>query len=215
MLRYKIACFGSDLWALGCIIYQCITGRPPFTGKNRFEIEDKINNCEYEFPRGFNKHAKDLVCKLLKPNPTERLGAGAKGSKNSLEALKNHPFFKGKSFRRCHKRTPALHTLKRKVNLQKYRSNYNEADKVPFRITEKENSELTNEKNKEIEEPESPDSVRSMCFETNAEKLDSIEIEETPKTDRKFLDPFEATNEDIIVDHHSKKKVSFRRIINA
>ena len=24
MLKYQIACFGSDLWALGCIIYECI-----------------------------------------------------------------------------------------------------------------------------------------------------------------------------------------------
>lgn len=44
MLQYHIACFGSDLWALGVVIYQCLCGKSPFTGKNAFEIEDKINN---------------------------------------------------------------------------------------------------------------------------------------------------------------------------
>lgn len=82
--------FSSDLWALGCIIYQLLAGRPPFKGTNEYQTFQKIVHLEYSFPAGFPAHAMDLVSQLLVHDPNERLGAN-----NTIEELKNHPFFAG------------------------------------------------------------------------------------------------------------------------
>ena len=64
----------SDLWAIGCIIYQMISGIPPFQSKSEYMIFKKIEKLEYSFHEGFDENAKDLVKKLLVIEPKERLG---------------------------------------------------------------------------------------------------------------------------------------------
>ena len=127
MMEHNIGCFASDLWALGCIIFECLTGGPAFTGRNRFEIEDKILCSEVEFPPDFDKDAKDLVQKLLQVHPEDRLGAGKPGSKNDLKALKKHKFFKNKKFSQSAKMVPALDTLEIKVDFKKYTDQFEES----------------------------------------------------------------------------------------
>lgn len=87
LLNDKVTFKASDLWALGCILYQMIAGRPPFTGASEFMIFQKVGAAEYEFPTGFPDVAKDLISKLLLTDPQARLGAQGYGD------LKAHPFF--------------------------------------------------------------------------------------------------------------------------
>ncbi|KAG0031058.1 pkb-activating kinase-like protein [Podila clonocystis] len=90
LLTEKAACKSSDLWALGCIIYQLLAGRPPFKGSNEYQTFQKIVKLEYSFPAGFPRTAMDLVSRLLVHDPNERLGANS-----TIDQLKQHPFFDG------------------------------------------------------------------------------------------------------------------------
>lgn len=86
LLTDKNACKASDLWAFGCIIYQLLSGRPPFKAANEYLTFQKIVGLEYDFPAGFPPAARDLVERLLVLDPQRRL---------SLEHIKNHEFFDG------------------------------------------------------------------------------------------------------------------------
>ncbi|XP_075163541.1 phosphoinositide-dependent kinase 1 isoform X2 [Haematobia irritans] len=94
----------ADLWALGCIIYQMMSGLPPFRGSNDYVIFKEIIACNLDFPQGFDKDAEDLVKKLLKLNPAERLGA--QDINGHYESIRSHPFFKDVDFDAVRQTTP-------------------------------------------------------------------------------------------------------------
>lgn len=68
LLTDKSASHSSDLWALGCIVYQMVAGLPPFWARSEYLIFQKILKLEYEFPDGFSPSARNLVEKLLVSN---------------------------------------------------------------------------------------------------------------------------------------------------
>ncbi|XP_071976501.1 3-phosphoinositide-dependent protein kinase 1 [Engystomops pustulosus] len=103
LLTEKSACKSSDLWALGCIIYQLVAGLPPFRAGNEYLIFQKIIKLEYDFPEKFFPRAKDLVEKLLVLDPIKRLGCEEMGGFGPLKA---HSFFDGITWQDLHLQTP-------------------------------------------------------------------------------------------------------------
>lgn len=70
-MEYEVCSPASDLWALGCIMYQLYYLVPPFEGSGEFEVFEKIKSVEYNFPKNenINEDAIDLIKRLLVRNP--------------------------------------------------------------------------------------------------------------------------------------------------
>ncbi|KAL0087028.1 kinase-like domain-containing protein [Phycomyces blakesleeanus] len=79
-----------DWWSLGILIFDMMTGSPPFSSNNRQKTIDSILSKKVNMPYYFTSDAKDLLAKLLRKNPNARLGAKPKGSL----AIRKHPFFR-------------------------------------------------------------------------------------------------------------------------
>lgn len=78
-----------DWWTLGVLLYEMLTGLPPFYDENTNEMYRKILSEPLHFPgpEVVPPSAKDLLTKLLNRDPQQRLGA------NGSAEIKAHPFF--------------------------------------------------------------------------------------------------------------------------
>ncbi|KAK6337710.1 hypothetical protein TWF696_001193 [Orbilia brochopaga] len=78
-----------DWWTLGVLLYEMLTGLPPFYDENTNEMYRKILQDPLVFPGPeiVPQDARDLLEKLLNRDPTKRLGA------NGAAEIKNHKFF--------------------------------------------------------------------------------------------------------------------------
>ncbi|KAK0168186.1 hypothetical protein PV327_002012 [Microctonus hyperodae] len=105
LLTDKTASRSSDLWALGCIIYQMVSGLPPFRSRSEYLIFQKIIKLEYEIPDGFCPLAKSLVSQLLVLNAAHRLGAQDEHGAG-YPSIRAHSFFEAVDFETLHEQTP-------------------------------------------------------------------------------------------------------------
>ena len=75
-----------DWWSLGTLIYEMISGLPPFYDKNRRVMYNKILSAPLSKCSYMSADAYDICSRLLDRHPETRLG-------NNIEDIMNHPWF--------------------------------------------------------------------------------------------------------------------------
>jgi len=76
----------ADLWSIGTIMYQCLTGKAPFQAQTPQALKqfyERNINLAPSIPSSTSRELTDLIVRILKRNPKERI---------DYEEFFNHPF---------------------------------------------------------------------------------------------------------------------------
>ncbi|KAG8441497.1 hypothetical protein GDO86_007024 [Hymenochirus boettgeri] len=79
-----------DLWCTGVLCYEFLVGMPPFDSPSHSETHRRIVDVDLKFPSFLSDGSKDLISKLLRYHPVQRL---------SLKGVMEHPWVKANSRR--------------------------------------------------------------------------------------------------------------------
>jgi aurora kinase len=73
-----------DIWCIGVLMFELMAGYSPFQGDDVKTVKYNISKLKIRWPAQMDRDARDLISKILKYNPYERI---------SLEQMLLHPFF--------------------------------------------------------------------------------------------------------------------------
>ncbi|KAI6184696.1 Serine/threonine-protein kinase PLK [Aphelenchoides bicaudatus] len=76
--------YSVDIWAIGCILFTLLVGKPPFETESLKQTYSKIRHNEYSIPKRIGQHAHNLISALLAPAPENR---------PNIHDIPNYPFF--------------------------------------------------------------------------------------------------------------------------
>jgi len=77
---------GVDWWSLGALLFDMVTGSPPFCANNRKKTMEKILKANVRFPAFLTDALKDLLRRLLTRDPNKRL--------QDVGKIKKHTWFR-------------------------------------------------------------------------------------------------------------------------
>ncbi|XP_050511707.1 cGMP-dependent protein kinase, isozyme 2 forms cD4/T1/T3A/T3B isoform X4 [Diabrotica virgifera virgifera] len=83
----------ADYWSLGVLMFELLTGTPPFTGSDPMRTYNIILKGidQIDFPRSITRNAQALIKRLCRDNPAERLGY----QKGGISDIQKHKWFDG------------------------------------------------------------------------------------------------------------------------
>lgn len=83
----------ADLWSVGAILYEMLTGKQPYLAQNLLELIKVIKSKSVAFPSSLSPESVNLLQGLLQRDPEQRI---------DFDTFFNHPFLKHEKLRRAY-----------------------------------------------------------------------------------------------------------------
>lgn len=86
LLNFNECGFETDIWAIGCILFQFFNGSPPFKETTEYLTFEKIINVNYSYRIQIPQSVKDIIDSILVFEPEKRL---------TISQIQKMPWFSG------------------------------------------------------------------------------------------------------------------------